>query len=345
MSCCWIVAAKRLRYQVLATPDSCPQKRSCEPNLPDSLASAEQEPASQRTSRRNAYAVLGLAKVKEKTFYDGVLTQWDSEDKILFEAFSRRRDCVTHSVTDICPLPEPLAIASCISLEKVTGKDRHLGRAMEWNRLANRTPLSFPAEVFGSGHEAVQKWMMDRCPQHGTQDASLGKCIPMVLVPEVIAKLIMQQRWKTLPVLGAWCLPRPRASCSETKQQSKRARVSANHRFVSVQCGCSALLSFQAMLSTTVERHKQWRKFPAVQAVRGVMAAWNSRNKHSEATLRSSLRDLLLLAWPGSLGQALATAVDGAGVRLPSRSSLQRWMFSFDACLMWFQRQRARLRR
>eukprot|EP00971_Amphidinium_carterae_P077143 1523930-Amphidinium_carterae.2 len=73
-SCCWIVAAKRLRHQVRATPDSKPQKHACVPNLPENLErewqEACQESPSQKSSRRNAYVVLGLAKVTPKTFYD-----------------------------------------------------------------------------------------------------------------------------------------------------------------------------------------------------------------------------------------------------------------------------------
>ena len=78
-------------------------------------------------------------------------------------------------------------------------------------------------------------------------------------------------------------------------------------------------------------------KFPETQAVRGFVAAWLCRNK--ERNVPSLFRQLLLASWPGAFGEALVQAVDNMTVRLPSRSSLQRWIAAFDAAIMLRQRE------
>ena len=75
-----------------------------------------------------------------------------------------------------------------------------------------------------------------------------------------------------------------------------------------------------------------FNKYPAVQAVRGFIAAWLCRNK--ERSLPTVFRQLLMATWPGSFGEALSQAVEKMAVRLPSRSSLQRWITVFDVAIM-----------
>ena len=75
-----------------------------------------------------------------------------------------------------------------------------------------------------------------------------------------------------------------------------------------------------------------WRKVPAFEALNGFIAAWQLRDK--QHGLPKVLRHGIAACWPGTVGAALLQALDSASVRVPSKSTLQRWTLTFDLASM-----------
>ena len=148
----------------------------------------------------NKDLIVGLAKVKAGEFYQGPLTHWQPEEKLLFEFLSCPNDSYTLRIQEVARLQGPLPL-----VRNLHGTHKNLGAVFPLTNACHGTLWHAAYEVGSSSDKFIDISAPNLMKRWGL---TIRDRMVAVEVPSCIAHAIMQGTWHHILLLG-------RTQCSQ----------------------------------------------------------------------------------------------------------------------------------